>query len=113
MRKTIDRIVASKAIDRARLFVKPAELTDGLSRLALTDRQVGGPFRTDAKMDVVRKGLQWHRPDVAVCVRCGGRSDVVSERKLGFEIALSRWQTWEKTWQLRCVCGGLWASGGM
>ena len=95
--------------DRARLFVKPADLSDGLARMVLAGGGAPGP--KDANTDVVRRGAQWHRPDSGVCVRCGGRSDVVAERKSGFEPALNRWQAWEKGWQMRCVCGGLWASG--
>ena len=108
LRRSIDRIVASKAIDRARLFVKPADLSDGLARLALADRQ--GVLRPDPKLDVVRKGLLWRQPNSGLCTRCGGRSDVIAERKAGYEAQLSRWQVYEKGWQQRCVCGGLWAT---
>ncbi|KAH9945890.1 uncharacterized protein BXZ73DRAFT_86136 [Epithele typhae] len=95
VRSAVDRIVTSKAIDRARLFVKPSDLADGLSRITVSERPAG-PLK-DKSMDVVRKGMSWRGVATVLCVRCGGRSDVGG---------MSPWQTWEKGWQMRCVCGG-------
>ncbi|KAI1794605.1 hypothetical protein LXA43DRAFT_1114337, partial [Ganoderma leucocontextum] len=112
IRKAVDKVLRSKAIDRARLFIKPIELSDGVARLALSEPSVGtqAGSQKDKNTDVVKKGALARNVNrqASVCVRCGGRSDVPAERKMGMESALGRWQTWEKSWQLRCVCGGLW-----
>ena len=113
IRKAIDKILPSKAVDRARLFIKPTELSDGVARLALSEPSAGvqsGPAK-EKSTDVVKKSALVRNKTASVCVRCGGRSDVAMERKMGPESALSRWQAWEKSWQLRCVCGGLWSTG--
>ncbi|KAI0807750.1 hypothetical protein C8Q74DRAFT_1379221 [Fomes fomentarius] len=114
VRKVIDKISKSKAIDRARLFIKPSDLSDGITRLTLSDPAAGAQLTAwkDKNVDVVKKIalLQRDKKTASVCVRCGGRSQVPSERKLGTEGSLSRWQTWEKSWQLRCVCGGMWSA---
>ena len=111
----MDKVLRLKAIDRARLFIKPTELSDGVARLALSEPSVGshaGPgSQKDKNTDVVKKGALvrlGNQQQASVCVRCGGRSDVPAARKVGMESGLSRWQTWEKSWQLRCVCGGSW-----
>ncbi|PIL24225.1 hypothetical protein GSI_13978 [Ganoderma sinense ZZ0214-1] len=115
IRKAVDKVLRSKAIDRARLFIKPTELSDGVARLALSEssvsRQAGPGSQKDKNTDVVKKGTlvrHGNQQQPSVCVRCGGRSDVPAERKMGMESALGRWQIWEKSWQLRCVCGGSW-----
>ncbi len=114
VRKVIDKISKSKAIDRARLFIKPSDLSDGITRLTLSDPAAGAQLTAwkDKNVDVVKKIalLQRDKKTASVCVRCGGRSQVPFERKLGTEGSLSRWQTWEKSWQLRCVCGGMWSA---
>lgn len=114
IRRAVDKVLRSKSIDRARLFIKPAELSDGVARLALSDLapDIPASSQKDKNTDVVKKGAlvrNENQQPASVCVRCGGRSDVPVERKMGMENALGRWQTWEKSWQLRCVCGGLWA----
>ncbi|TBU35719.1 hypothetical protein BD311DRAFT_783359 [Dichomitus squalens] len=113
IRKIVNKIIPSKAIDRARLFIKPTELTDGVARLALSEPSAGAQSASlrEKNTDVVKKSTLVRNKAASVCVRCGGRSDVAMGRKMGMESALSRWQAWEKNWQLRCVCGGLWSSG--
>ncbi|KAI0748585.1 hypothetical protein C8Q80DRAFT_1103764 [Daedaleopsis nitida] len=111
IRKVVDKVSSSKAVDRARLFIKPADLSDGITRLALSE-PAGTPAHglRDKNVDVVKKNALWRNKPASVCVRCGGRSDVALERRGGAEGPLSRWQTWEKSWQMRCVCGGMWSS---
>ena len=81
----VSKVVNSPAIDKTRLFVKPADLVDGFSDLRLSDNR-------DKKVDVVSKdtlsGLA--ALSLSLCVRCGGRS----------RGALSGAPI--------CVCGGQW-----
>ncbi|KAI0372918.1 hypothetical protein BV20DRAFT_1014123 [Pilatotrama ljubarskyi] len=106
VRKAIDKILSSKAIDRARLFIKPSDLVDGVNRLSVSEP---GPRTNKGKdIDVVNKGLLLPRRPGIVCLRCGGRSEVAMESVAGTETSI-RWQTWHRTWRWRCVCGGQWA----
>lgn len=109
VRKVIDEVLTLKAIDRARLFIKPSELTDGIARLSLSELAPYDALK-DKNVDVVKKSSLWQKSVASVCMRCGGRSEVASDVQTGGDKTLSRWQTWEKAWQLRCVCGGLWFS---
>ncbi|KAI8989685.1 hypothetical protein BD414DRAFT_484925 [Trametes punicea] len=106
VRKAIDKILGSKAIDRARLFIKPSDLIDGVARVSVTEP---APRTNKGKdVDVVNKGLLVPRQPGNVCLRCGGRSEFAIESAAGAQNSL-RWQTWQRTWRLKCVCGGQWA----
>ncbi|KAI9057915.1 hypothetical protein FKP32DRAFT_1582820 [Trametes sanguinea] len=106
VRKAIDKILASKVIDRARLFIKPSDLVDGVTRLSPTDLS---PRITKGKdIDVVNKGLLMPRQPGNVCLRCGGRSEVGME-SAGPAQGSVRWQIWQRMWRWKCVCGGQWA----
>ncbi|RPD66418.1 hypothetical protein L226DRAFT_530522 [Lentinus tigrinus ALCF2SS1-7] len=110
IRKVINKVLTSKAIDRARLFIKPSELSDGLARLSLSDSEPAAPDTLkDKNIDVVKKSALGQKKKASVCVRCGGRSEVALDVQT-MDKTLSRWQTWEKAWQQRCVCGGSWLS---
>ncbi|RDX56470.1 hypothetical protein OH76DRAFT_1550926 [Lentinus brumalis] len=110
IRKVINKVLTSKAIDRARLFIKPSDLSDGIARLSLSEPAAPSGTLKDKNVDVVKKSALWRNKAASVCTRCGGRSEVAVGVQTGTDKTLSRWQTWEKAWQLRCVCGGLWCS---
>ncbi|KAI0362401.1 hypothetical protein OH77DRAFT_1500103 [Trametes cingulata] len=105
VRKAIDKILSSKAIDRARLFIKPSDLVDGVTRLSMSEP---GPRAKGKDTDVVNKGLLMPRQPGIVCLRCGGRSEVAMGSVAGTETSV-RWQTWQRAWRWQCVCGGQWA----
>ncbi|KAI0333503.1 hypothetical protein GY45DRAFT_1319460 [Cubamyces sp. BRFM 1775] len=112
IRKAIDKILGSKAIDRARLFIKPSDLVDGVTKLSVSEPGLRAGKGKD--IDVVNKGLLMPRLPGNVCLRCGGRSEVGMESGapagMGAGVEGSvRWQTWQKIWKWRCVCGGQWA----
>lgn len=102
LRKAIDRVINSDSINRPRLFVKPADLIDGVSRLSVTDDYV------KMKRDVVSKGPLRGIPGV-ICVRCEGVSEVGHGVKTERGDS-TRWRNLEHDWVKICVCGGAWIS---
>lgn len=110
IRKIIDKVLVLKAIDRARLFIKPSDLADGIARLTLSEYWPPAGGSREKNTDVVKKSALWRNTTASVCMRCSGRSDVALDKKGPADAPLSRWQTWERSWQTRCVCGGLWSS---
>ncbi|GJE87143.1 hypothetical protein PsYK624_032260 [Phanerochaete sordida] len=100
IRGAVEKILSSSIIDRPKLFIKPSELVDGVTRLSLSDRL------KDRDTDVVSKGLLLHPGLDVVCMRCGGRSEVGSSQVTGH--VSQNWRAWEQTWASRCVCGGGW-----
>lgn len=102
LRNVIKKILESKVIEKTKLFIKPDDLVDGVTRMTLTDQ----PKRS---VDVVTKrALSSHGPSF-LCVRCGGKSEIGGDGKVAGHISL-RWKVWEKIWASRCVCGGAWTS---
>ena len=101
LRESAERVLKSGAIDRAKLFIKPSELADSLSRLSVLDKA------REKDPDVVSKGLLLHRSAGIVCVRCGGRSEMGSVTGAVGHVS-ARWKAWEMMWASRCICGGAW-----
>ncbi|KIJ16952.1 hypothetical protein PAXINDRAFT_168391 [Paxillus involutus ATCC 200175] len=104
LRKIIQTLYTSTAIDKPRLFIKPVDLVDGIASLSTSD-----PLQTDQERDVVTKGLFLRRGPGLLCLRCGHRSEVGGEVTVAGHVSV-RWKTWEKMWATRCVCGGAWVS---
>lgn len=100
LREAIEKILGSDIINRPKLFLKPSELLDGVSRLSISE-----PIK-DRDIDVVSKGLLLHRGANIVCTRCGGQSEVGGDGREGHPS--KSWEAWERTWASRCVCGGAW-----
>ncbi|KAL6305250.1 hypothetical protein BKA93DRAFT_845915 [Sparassis latifolia] len=100
LRKIVRRILDSNVIDRPRLFLKPTDLVDGVARASVSERQYKGKDR-----DVVTKGVLPHNRVGAVCLRCGGKSEVPSAEP--FVDASVPWRVWEQGWTV-CICGGSW-----
>jgi hypothetical protein len=104
VRKLVDRVARSEALDKARLFINPAELISGFARM-----DVSGGSSTDSPRDIVTKGvLQANLPSL-VCLRCGGRTQL--PENLLVKSHSKGWATWERMWATRCICGGFWSSG--
>ncbi|EKM55338.1 uncharacterized protein PHACADRAFT_255893 [Phanerochaete carnosa HHB-10118-sp] len=100
-RGAVETILEGSIIDRPKLFIKPSELVDGVTRLSLTDRL------KDRDTDVVSKGLLIHPGLDFVCTRCGGRSETGGPSEVAGHVS-QNWSAWEQTWTSRCVCGGGW-----
>ncbi|KAI0819541.1 hypothetical protein BC628DRAFT_1525877 [Trametes gibbosa] len=104
LRKAIGKILGSKAIDRARLFIKASDLVDGVTQLSISET---APRYKGKDTDVVSKGLLLPRQPGNICLRCGGRSESIADGGLVSEGSVG-WQYWQKAWRWRCVCGGQW-----
>jgi len=91
-------------LNKATLFIKPFDLLDGVARLSV------GSHWKETEKDVVTKGVLFSRGWTDTCLRCGGVTEVVKDAlsQVTTMKLPSRWRTWEKTWTLRCICGGSW-----
>jgi len=105
-----DKMSSSQVVDKPRLFIKPSDLIDGISKVSLTSNvQVTG---VDKERDIISKGVLSRRGKELVCSRCGG----ISEKKLSANTGnitghiSKKWDVWEKIWSFKCICGGLWQS---
>jgi len=98
------KISQSKAIlNKSTLFIKPFDLVDGVARLTFGNRR-----NTDER-DIVTKGLI--KPGLHdLCLRCEGKSAIQKPVPVSPGQPHRRWLVWERMWQSRCVCGGLWLS---
>lgn len=101
VRDVTEKILKAGILDRPKLFIKPSELVDGVSRISFADRL------KERESDVVSKGLLLNRGAHIVCVRCGGKSEIGGEGKIAGHISF-KWRAWELTWASRCICGGAW-----
>jgi len=104
--KVCDLVTSPNVVSKAQLFIKPADLVDGISRLNLSATKAG------QERDVVSKGILGMPNKMRTCVRCGGKTETGQSRlPRGRETAdYSSWAMWEYEWY-RCVCGGLWIKG--
>lgn len=101
----VQTLFTSSAINKPRLFIKPADLVDGFVSLSISE-----PPQKEQGRDIVTKGLLMKCGVWLTCLRCGHHSDVSGE--VGVDVSLA-WRSWERTWMSECVCGGVWASGNM
>ncbi|KAH9935022.1 uncharacterized protein B0H18DRAFT_1207647 [Fomitopsis serialis] len=102
LRGAVEKIASNGGINRARLFIKPGDLVDGVARLSLVDKHL-----KDKQRDVVSKGLLLHLSTSSVCVCCEGRSET-NQGDPKMRSGSAGWRVWERQWQHRCVCGGAW-----
>ncbi|KAL1747551.1 hypothetical protein HDZ31DRAFT_61174 [Schizophyllum fasciatum] len=119
------KITTSPVLDKMRLFIRPADLVDGMGSMSLTGfdasslDDAGTPLpesssgssgmRKDRDRDVVTKAPLGQQPGGLVCLRCGGRSDLPSDLE-DKAIACQGWRIWEGRWARECICGGAWIS---
>lgn len=95
-------------VSKARLFIKPADLIDGISRLNLT------AAKSKQERDIISKVALGIPQNVRVCFQCGGKTGLArlplprgpQLRKDG-NFCFNHWLTWEHQWE-RCICGGQW-----
>lgn len=106
IRGVIQSLGNSSVIDKSRLFIKPSDLVDGVARL--------GPEcpgqRKETERDVITKGMLVKRGVDFICLRCEGKSELGGDPTVAGHISL-RWWRWEKRYNYRCICGGLWVGG--
>lgn len=102
IRKTLQRINHSAAVDKPKLFLKPADLVDGIVRLSLETHKKDN-------RDVISKGLLLDKTLKVSCIRCSGMSSVPVNEAQNAGGRLPRWRLWEKGWENHCICWGLWA----
>lgn len=107
LRKVVHTLYTSTAIDKPRLFIKAADLVDGLARLSISEQD-----RKEQERDVVTKGVLIRHSPGLLCLRCGYRSGMDGEVSVAGHVSL-RWRTWEKMWATRCICGGAWINGNV
>jgi hypothetical protein len=105
LRKTVEKLVNSSALDKSRLFVKTLDLVGGSTRLAPIERKV-----KEIERDIIGKGVLMKTGPIFHCRRCGGQSEVGINLGVAGHTSV-RWRVWERTWATRCICGGLWSAG--
>ena len=97
----IKRVTESETLlDRARLFIEPSDLLDGISRMSLSSQPKSKEVDIITK-DSIRKRGAW------TCLRCGGMWNRTPQGQ-GAESLSQRWRCWERRWQSHCLCGGSW-----
>ncbi|EPS98539.1 hypothetical protein FOMPIDRAFT_143657 [Fomitopsis schrenkii] len=102
VRGAVEKIASGGGVNRARLFIKPGDLVDGVARLSMVDQHL-----KDKHRDVVSKGLLLHPAQSSLCVCCEGRSEVnVGDPKT--RTGSVKWRAWTRQAAHRCVCGGAW-----
>ncbi|KAF8136567.1 hypothetical protein EV363DRAFT_1395672 [Boletus edulis] len=107
LRKIVQALYTSTAIDKPRLYIKAADLVDAFTNLSTFEQS-----KKEQDRDVVTKGtLIRHGPSL-LCLRCGCRSGIGGGVSIAGHFSL-RWRTWEKMWASRCVCGGAWINGNV
>jgi hypothetical protein len=102
LQKTAQRIATSDVLDKAILFIKASDLVNGSGR-ALTAEQEG----KERERDVITKAVLLKNGPVLRCRRCDGQSEIGANVSVAGHLSL-RWQTWERVWAKRCICGGEW-----
>lgn len=102
LQKTAEKVAGAHGINRARLFIKPGDLVDGMNHLSLSDQHL-----KEKQRDVITKGLLLHLPPGSVCIRCEGKSEtnIADHKAKGGSV---NWRIWERQWARKCICGGLW-----
>jgi len=92
----------SNAVDKSRLFIKPADLIDNMVGLTVS------PTDTAKRQtrDVITKGyLSCTR--TVTCLRCNMKTEIPTQ--LASHVS-RRWIAFERVWVTHCICGGLWIS---
>ncbi|KAJ7111538.1 hypothetical protein C8R43DRAFT_1159517 [Mycena crocata] len=95
LKTAIDKLAHSPVVDKARLFIKPFELMDGVPQIS--------DGRKDKAKDIISKGTLSGRGQAVVCLRCGGRSEIGVPGHIS-----AKWRAFEKTWTRHCICAGAW-----
>lgn len=97
LRQAIRKIANSPAVDKPRLFIKPADLVSGVAAF---------PGKEERERDVVTKAFLLKKTNVNVCLRCGGKSEIGLEA----QSRSVKWMAWEGYAHMVCICFGPWAT---
>jgi hypothetical protein len=92
------KISDSNALDKSMLFIKPADLIDGVQQLSLTSE------KKESEIDVILKKPLANQTPESVCVRCGGAS-LLGTDLFKPDVAI-KWRMWERMQMPRCICYG-------
>ncbi len=92
---------SEKVLNKTTLFIKPVDLVDGIARLSM-DQQ------NKELNDVITKSLLPKQGTMDECLRCGGITAGSKNVDKVVGLPAARWVMWERMWQIRCICGGLW-----
>lgn len=104
------RLEAAGVIDKPRLFVKASDLVDGISKVSLGPAMTVPSAGTGKDRDVVTRSALIPGKDLRICFRCEGRSMRGQQPPAVAGQVSLRWFAWQKLWNARCVCGGIWGS---
>ncbi|KAI0322194.1 hypothetical protein OF83DRAFT_1094908, partial [Amylostereum chailletii] len=72
LRQIVNKIAASDAVDKPRLFIRPTDLVSGIGRV-----QSGEISGKEEARDVITQGVLLTSSPFCICVRCGGKTQVV------------------------------------
>ncbi|KAF8481409.1 hypothetical protein JB92DRAFT_3038603 [Gautieria morchelliformis] len=100
-------ITSPTTVSKPRLFIKPSDLVDGISKLNLERGKM------NKVRDVVSKGVLGTPGSARTCTRCGGKTEVGRTplpRRANDITDIGSWAAWEHGWKA-CICGGLWMKG--
>lgn len=109
VRGYLDRVIAKitqseTLLDRARLFIEPDDLVDGVARMSLNAQP------RSKEVDIVTKAVL--DPTVARplrCIRCGGHHQALWRVQNSASNSVSIiWRIWERSWSSHCICDGYW-----
>lgn len=92
---------SENVLNKTTLFIRPVDLVDGIARLSVDQR--------DKNInDVITKSLLPKQGSMDECLRCGGMTAGSKNVAKVVGLPAARWITWERMWQIRCICGGSW-----
>ncbi|KAH6918502.1 hypothetical protein BKA70DRAFT_1247385 [Coprinopsis sp. MPI-PUGE-AT-0042] len=100
LRSICEKIIEHPTLlDKARLFVEPYDLLDGVARMSEGHKLKGKDIDIVTKQSLHNK-TQW------LCIRCEGRRRSAFQSPAG---PSPKWKAWEKKFRTRCICGGAWS----
>ena len=104
--KACTLVTSPTAVSKPRLFIKPSEFVDGISRLNLETSKM------NKERDIVSKGVLGRPATARTCARCNGKTETgrASFPRSKTIDDFARWTVWEHEWR-RCICGGAWEAG--
>jgi len=104
------RLEAAGVIDKPRLFIKASDLIDGISKVSLGPSMTVPSAGAGKDRDVVTRSALIPGRELRMCFRCEGRSIRGSQPPVVAGQVSLRWIAWQKLWNSRCICGGIWGS---
>ena len=104
------RLEATGAIDKPRLFIKGSDLVDAISKVSLGPAMTVPSASAGKDRDVITRSALIPGRDLRICFRCEGRSVRGAQPPVVAGQLSLRWVAWQKLWYARCTCGGIWGS---